>query len=173
MTKKLSALLALLALGAITSTAQAGLIGDTVTIRYLGQNDTGAVSEVVGAGEEGNFFGNQFYDFGDSSFSIRSSSNYCGVFACSGQAISLLLGSLDFGAPLTNVTFSTNLSGVSVIWGANFATFNWLEQDLTPGTYLSATFSTTSVPEPGTLALFGLVLGALGFGLRKKQAPRA
>jgi hypothetical protein len=173
MTKKLSPLLALLTLGAISTTAQAGLIGDTVTIRYLGNNDTGAVSEVVGAGEEGNFFGNQFYDFGDSSFSIRSEGNYCGVFACSGQPISLLLGSLDFGAPLTNVAFATNLAGVSVSWGANFATFSWSEQSLTPGTYLTATFSTTSVPEPGTLALFGLALGAFGFGLRRKQAPRA
>jgi hypothetical protein len=30
-----------------------------------------------------------------------------------------------------------------------------------------------SVPEPGTMALFGLALAALGLAIRRKQAPRA
>ena len=51
------------------SQAMAGLIGDTVGARYVGAGDTGVINSVVGAGEEGNFFGNQFFDFGDSTSS--------------------------------------------------------------------------------------------------------
>jgi hypothetical protein len=176
MKSKLTAVLTLLALGAI-SNAHAGLIGDTVTVRYLGDlgQDTGAIPVLVGPGSpDGNFFGTQLFDFGDDSFSIASSGFFTGIWASTGT-VSLLLGSLDLGAPITGVTFVTTLSGVSMVFGADFVTFTWAEQSLRPETYLSGVFTTgaVSVPEPGTMALFGLALAALGLAIRRKQAPRA
>ena len=148
--------------------AQAGLIGDTVGTRYFGSGggDTGVQLSLVGAGEEGNFFGSQIYDYGDASFAIRSTVAAGGILSF--PAVSLELSSLDFGVPITGVTFQTNLSGVGLSFTDNSITFTWVEQSILVGTYLTAQIN-AAVPEPETYALMAVGLAFVTAALRRRR----
>ena len=153
--------------------ASATLIGDTVGTRYTGSGggDTGINWDVVGAGEEGNFAFNQFYDYDALSFDIRSTSDFCGLWTCNAiDTVTLSLSSLDFtSGALTNVLLDTNLTGVSFVFGADFVDFTWNEQAITTGTYLSAIFETSSVPEPSIAFLLATgLIGIVGMARRRR-----
>ncbi|CAN0454285.1 unnamed protein product, partial [Ectocarpus fasciculatus] len=111
--------------------AAATLIGDTVTIE-LGKNggSFGIQNVVVGAGEEGQYFGNQFYDFGSNTFSIRSDGAFTSYSGGPGGAIILALSSLDLGTPITGVNFTTSLTGVSTAFTSDSVSFFFTDQAL-------------------------------------------
>ena len=151
--------------------AHAGLTGDTVGTRYVGGGDSGTIFSVVGPGVEGIFFSSQVFDYGDSSFTIRSTSTFCGIWSCGSIPVSLELSSLDLGVPIASVSFTTSLSGVTETHTADSVTFTWMEQSIPLDTYLTANFKggTAPIPEPSTYALMALGLAGIGFVARRRN----
>ncbi len=153
-----------------SSSAYAGLIGDSVGTRLLIPTifDSGIQSTIVGAGDEGSFFsGGLVYDYGDSSFSLRSTVTGCGIASCSAPlpTLSLQLTSLDPG--ISSLVFTTALLNVSETHTSHSVTFSWTDQQINIiGTLLTANFVTVAngaVPEPMSLGLVLAGLAALGF----------
>jgi hypothetical protein len=88
----------------VTSAHGNTLAGDSVTINMISNGDRGTLSVTVGPGADGNYFGNQFFDFnagidGDR-FTISSSNSFGGGMSGLGDVVTWTLSSLDFGTPL-------------------------------------------------------------------------
>jgi hypothetical protein len=152
------------------ASAQAGLLGDTVTTKLIINSDpTVEVVSTVGAGVEGSFFSSQIFDYSDFGFSIRSTNSFCGMGDCPVQGVvKLRLEGLNLGEPLTGVTFTTLLQGVSVGRGSDFVQFSWADQSIPGQTYISAQF-VTGVPEPETYALMLAGLGLVGLAAARRR----
>lgn len=173
--------------------ASAGLVGDSVTASITALNDSISIPvtspKTVGAGVE--FAGNITDGFGqaweisidlmDMGFTIgfreTNGNGDANIFSNS-NLLHISLGSLDLGAPISNITlsdFTCVSSGISCnVFGGPFLTGGGWTATTADGYWSGVrngdlyTFEIStgnSVPEPGTMAL--LLTGFLGFGISR------
>ena len=159
----------------VSTTANATLIGDMITCNGISYTcDVG--SNTVGAGPEFAIDFNGFprfnVDVDASSISIIAVTN-----VITGTIFEITIGDLDWvgmSGEIVGITnFSSNavgitLSDITVNPHSIDIDLNDAEWDLAAVT--SFDLVTRHIPEPGTLALFGLGLAGLGFARRRKAA---
>lgn len=164
-----------LGLGSVAGAAT--MDGDSVNVEmstvFLGSQ--GLQNSIVGAGSEGNYYSNQFYDFDDATdtFSISSTSTFCGMTSCSpDDTVSWALTSLDFGGPLTGVSILLNGIGATISsFTADSVFFSWANVGIPQGTYLTLKFETAAVPLPASLPL--LMAGVAGLAALRRRRKSA
>lgn len=155
----------------LSSGVHATLIGDTVdVIHYFPDLDTvhnvlGPTTGAVGLSDVVTYSG--IYDVDLEADSIQVdflSQNSWSASAFNG----LIVASID--DIVTNVSIDTNMLGWDnsrLGFNASALAFNWNSLSFTTDTYFNAYITTSSVPEPGILALISL--GLVGFGFRRKR----
>jgi PEP-CTERM motif len=160
----------------------ATLLGHTVSINLSGSgtSNAGTQSVLVGAGNDGNYFNSQFFDFnggvnGDL-FTVTSSLSFPGMFAVDpARTVTWTLTGLDFGTPLTGFTILQSISPVTInSLTANSVTFTYNEAAIPSGIYFEGQFVTgvSAVPEPSTWAMMILGFAGVGFmAYRRKAKP--
>lgn len=150
------------------------LDGQTVMVNLTaGGIDFGTQSVIVGAGDEGNYFGNTFFDLnggvnGDE-FVYTSSGGYCGI-VCSGDAV-WTLSNLNFGTPLTGFSILQQDVGAITIDSltATSVSFHYADGYIHPGVNVIGKFETGSVPEPASWAMMLGGFGAIGGAMRARR----
>ena len=97
-----------------------------------------------------------------------------------GDVLSLAFTNTSVVTPFDQVDPSRLFSSTGLVGGdlaSNLGTINGVTQDTTRNFQFqgdaNTSFRTTSVPEPGSLALVGLALGAVGFVSRRRTSKKA
>ena len=182
---------ALLALG-VAGGAQASLLGQTVTCES-GPASFGLCSSPTATVMDGGAPEFVLLVFGDPEWSIDLSGNSIVMTATgftstvASQLVTLgdLISANDPNATITGITnflvsgveprnnpFSDGLVESDVSFAANSVTIDYSFVAWSPGGFVSFDLVTTqsALPEPATLALFGLGLAGLGLAARRKRA---
>jgi hypothetical protein len=157
------------ALVAMAAPAVAGpLDGQTVNVNLTVNGlDYGTQSVLVGAGDEGNYFGDTYFDLngganGDE-FVYTSTGDFCGINCQGGDVVwtlsniqgltGFLVLQQDVGPVTINSLTSSSVS------------FSYADNSIHQGVNVVGRFQTGSVPEPASWALmlggFGMVGGAM------------
>lgn len=170
----------------VIGSANASLLGDDVLVEWIYPNASSVFTSdtvTVGAGAEvvcnGSLtFGCSFGGYPDNSVFIDISSFDIDMTFTNGATTFLntsfngfRFSDLDFSdaSILTGVVLDTNIAGLDmsrVAFGADFVEIN-LHGLQTFESYWGLSLVTSSVPEPGTMFLFGL--GLVGLGLSRKK----
>jgi hypothetical protein len=165
-------------LAAVGVVNAATLDGDTVTVEMSTGfgGSQGAQTVVVGAGYEGNYYSNQYFDLNDGAngdlFTITSTGDFCGMTSCSGSGdtVTWTLTGLDFGTPITGFSLSSSIGGATASFTGTSVTISWTEAAIPFGTYTVGQFLTgpSAVPLPAGLPMVASGIGALVM-LRKRR----
>ena len=156
----------------------ATLVGQTVSVNLTaGGIDYGTQNVLVGAGDDGNYFGNTLFDLnggvnGDE-FVYTSIGGYCGI-GCFGNAV-WTLSNLNFGQPLTGFTIlQQDIGPISIdSLTATSVSFHYNDSNIHPGVNVIGQFVTASaVPEPATWAMMLVGFGIIGFAARRRQSVK-
>lgn len=165
---------AALILTASTATA-ATLAGQTVTVNLsVDGTSYGTQSVLVGAGDDGNFFGNTFFDLnggtnGDE-FVYTSHGSYSSI--ASGRTTTWTLSNLTFGAPLTAfIILRQDVAPITVTsLTPTSVSFSYADQPIHSGVNIIGQFVVAGgVPEPTTWAMMIGGFGFAGGALRRRR----
>ncbi len=158
----------------------ATLLGDTVTINVTATNPLVTHSRVVGAGNDGDYFGSIFFDFnggvnGDL-FTVSSFGAFGGIGSSDPtHTVIWTLTGLDFGTPLIGFDILQSPNPVTIdSLTATSVTFEYNENSFGPGTFFQGQFITevAAVPEPSTWAMMILGFAGVSFmAYRRKSKP--
>ena len=141
-----------------------------------GTFNAGTQAVLVGAGNDGNFFGNTFFDLngganGDQ-FIYTSAGNYCGISACSPTAqTTWTLTGLNFGTPLLGFEIlQQDVAPITIDFvTADSVQFHYNDVDIHDGVNVVGRFITAAVPEPATWGMMILGFGVMGAALRRRR----
>ena len=152
------------------------LAGQTVTVDLSTDlGSYGAQDVVVGAGDDGNYFNDTFFDLnagvdGDI-FTLSSSADFCGIDLCDpSNIVTWTLTGLDFGTPITGFEMLSSIGGATATFTATSVTISYADVGIPVGLYLEGRFITdpSPVPLPAGLSLIATGIGAL-VALRKRR----
>jgi len=174
--KSLSVVASAILFFSATSAHAASLLGKTVTVELSAAgNSYGSQSVLVGAGNDGSYFANTFFDLngganGDQ-FVYSSGGSFCGI-ACEGGDVVWTLSNLDFGKPLKGFNILQQDVGAITIDAitATSISFRYKDGSIHPGVNVIGQFVTDSaVPEPATWAMMLMGFGLMGVAMRSAK----